>query len=118
MPHLSLRNRITTPHDGAFPDCLVTGGIVGEDAMGAAGGGIELNLRNPFAMLSNDSGVGGIGDKIGPLVRVVDHVVELFTTVRVDDVTPLLGAYPVISLVVTGHGGSLARGRGIGELRP
>jgi len=113
----SLWNRVATFDSFTLPDRLVRGLVVGQYAVGAAGDGRPVDRGQPLFVFLDDSGKLGPVGEIGPLVRIVLHIVELLASVSIANVTPSFAAYSVIAPVVAGNGRTLTRGDGISQLR-
>ena len=109
-------NRIVFGDGAAFPNRAAGGGIVGEDALGAGGGGGHIDLGQPAAVFGKEGGGGGPGGEVGPLVRVIAEIVEFFAAVGVADVAVVFAADAVVALIVGGDRGAFARGGGVAEL--
>ena len=54
----------------------------------------------PLAMLGQHGRTRGFGREIGPLVRIVLDIVELFRAIGVADVAPALAPHAMIPLVM------------------
>ena len=77
---------------------------------------MEVVFGKPAGELFFLVGVLGVVGEVGPLVGVFFHVVEFFGAVGVLDVAPVLGADPVIVVVVRGEGRTGPRLLGVAEL--